>query len=390
MTRLFSRTDQSVLGRWWWTVDHALLASILFLVVCGIVMVATASPPVASRIALSEYHFIKRHLIMLIPAMVAMVGMSVLSPRAIWRVCSVGLILGIGALIAVLLVGTEIKGARRWLDLGMSLQPSEFVKPMLAVVMAWLIAREKDQPDFPGYKIALGVFAVVALLLIMQPDFGMTIVVSLIVAAQLFIAGLPWILVVAIAVFGCAGVGLAYIVLPHVRSRIDRFLNPDQGDTYQVDSALDAFRSGGFFGVGPGQGEVKLRVPDAHADFIFAVAGEEFGILTCIIIFVFGFIVLRGLNRVMDSGSLFAVLATGGVLTMFGLQALIHMGASTHLLPAKGMTLPFISYGGSSLIAVGFSMGILLGLTRQTYSGVARGNRLYRTTSAGQERKAQT
>lgn len=381
MTALFSRTDQSILGRWWWTVDRGLLAAFLALAVFGVVMVATASPPVAERIGIDQFHFIKRHLMILGPAIGVMLGVSLLSPRMLWRLCSLGLIGCFFALIAVLVWGQEIKGAQRWIDLPlMSLQPSEFVKPAFAIAAAWLIAREKDQPGFPGTKIAFGIFCVMALLIIMQPDFGMTVVLSSIFAAQLLLAGLPWLWIGGIAGLGAVGVLAAYFLLPHVRSRFDRFFDPQSGDNFQVERAVEAFQSGGLFGAGPGQGTVKLALPDAHADFIFAVAGEELGLwMTAVLIILFGFIVLRGFNRVMDSHNLFALLAVGGILTMIGLQGLIHMGASTGMLPPKGMTLPFISYGGSSMLAIAFSLGAVLSLTRQQrQTGIARGSRIRR------------
>ncbi len=384
MTTLFSRTDRSILGRWWWTVDRGLLAAAGALIVLGIVLVLTASPAVAERVTRSHdtYMFIRKHLIFLIPSIGCMLGMSMLSTRNIWRVCGVVLVACLAAMLAVLFVGDEIKGARRWIDLFFfSFQPSEFAKPCFAVVAAWLIARKKDYPSqqFPAYQLAGGLFSVMLLLLIAQPDFGMAFVLSCMFAAEMFLAGLPWLWVGGLFILGAVGVGLAYLLLPHVHDRIERFLHPDSGDTYQVDKALDAFRNGGFAGTGPGQGTVKLDLPDAHADFVFAVAGEEFGLFACMIVFLYGFIILRGFNKAMDSNDMFVVLAAGGLLTMFGLQAFINMGSSVHLLPAKGMTLPFISYGGSSLIAVGFAMGIILSLTRrQAQAGIARGSRFYR------------
>ena len=364
---LFARTDQSVLGRWWWTVDRGLLAAFVALVVFGVVLVAAASPPVAERIGLDPYHFIIRHFIMLVPALGILFGVSLLSQRNIWRAASIVLGGGILCMILVLLLGSEVKGAQRWLHLpGFSLQPSEFVKPAFAVVAAWFMARQKDLPEFPGDKIAVGIYGVIVMLLLLQPDLGMTVVVTAIYGTLIFLAGFPfWML----AAFGCTAVGLlvgAYFVFDHVRSRFDRFFDPAAGDNYQVQKALEAFQNGGLFGTGPGQGTVKLGLPDAHADFIFAVAGEELGlVVTLVLLGLFAFVILRGFNRVMDSAAIFPLLATAGLLVMFGFQALIHMGSSLHILPAKGMTLPFISYGGSSLWAISFAMGMVLALTRR-------------------------
>ncbi len=381
MSVLFSRADKSVLGRWWWTVDRGLLAAFLFLALCGAALVATASPAVAERIKVGEFHFIIRHLIVLGPAMIVMMAMSLLTPRWVWRVASLVLAGSIAAMIVVLFVGIEIKGAQRWLDLpGFSLQPSEFAKVSFAIVAAWFMARQKEKQGFPGNRIAAGVFFVVLLLMLLQPDVGMSLVLASIYGTQIFLSGFPMIFVVAMAVLGVAGLVAAYFIFGHVQSRIDRFLNPASGDSYQVDHALEAFQSGGLTGAGPGQGVVKLDIPDAHADFIYAVAGEEFGALFALILAgVFLFIVLKGFKRVNDSEDMFVVLAAGGLLVMFGLQAFIHMGVNVNILPAKGMTLPFISYGGSSLLATAFGMGAVLALTRRKpRSAIARGGAVLR------------
>jgi cell division protein FtsW len=236
------------------------------------------------------------------------------------------------------------------------------------------MARQKDLPDFPGDKVAAGLYGIVVALLLLQPDLGMTVVVTTIYGALIFLAGFPFWLLVGFALGALGLLVMAYYSFSHVQSRIDRFLDPASGDNYQVQKSLEAFQNGGLFGTGPGQGTVKLGLPDAHADFIFAVAGEELGlIVTLILLGIFAFIILRGFNRVMDSPDIFPLLATAGLLVMFGFQALIHMGSSVNVLPAKGMTLPFISYGGSSLLAMSFSMGMVLALTRrQSRSSVVR------------------
>jgi cell division protein FtsW len=364
---LFSRTDRSIWGQWWWTVDRSMLTAVMALIVFGIVLVAAASPPVAERIGLDQFHFIKRHLVYLVPSLVLLFGLSLLELKTLRRFSVIVFGLSLISMILVLFIGMEIKGAQRWLHLpGFSLQPSEFIKPAFAVVSAWFMAKQKSEPDFPGNKIAAGLFLIVVSLLLLQPDLGMTVIVTSIYGAQIFLAGFPFIWLM---IFGIAAIALlftSYFVFDHVKSRIDRFLDPDSGDNYQVGKALEAFKEGGLIGVGPGQGEVKLSLPDSHSDFIFAVAGEELGLFfVVIIISLFGFILLRGLNRVMDSNDMFVILATGGLLTMFALQAFIHMGSSVSLIPTKGMTLPFISYGGSSLLAIGMAMGMVLSLTRR-------------------------
>lgn len=374
--KMFTRTDRSVVGRWWWTVDRPLLAALLAIVAFGVALVMAASPPVAERIGLSPYHFIIRHIVILVPALIALFAFSMMDLRRLRRAAFVVLGAGGLALVLVLLVGMEIKGAQRWIHLpGFSLQPSEFVKPAFLVVAAWFISHQKEKPDFPGMKIAIGLYALVAGLLILQPDMGMTFVITACFMTIIFLSGLQMRWVALLVMLGCVGGLLAYQFFPHVQSRVDRFLHPETGDTYQIDRSLEAFRMGGLFGAGPGQGTVKLSLPDAHSDFIFSVAGEELGLFfVVIIIALYGYVLVRGFNRIMDSDDLFVMLATGGLLTMFGLQAFVNMGSSLHLLPTKGMTLPFISYGGSSLLSTGMAMGMVLSLTRrQARSGIARG-----------------
>lgn len=378
---MFSRTDRSVLGRWWWTVDRPMLAALLALMVLGVMLVTTASPPVAQRIGVGEFHFVIRHIVFLIPALVLLLGLSLLSPKAVWRLATVVLGLSVLGLVLVLLTGTEVKGAQRWISLfGFSLQPSEFMKPSFAVMSAWFLSRSREQPGFPGQIIATALFGVIVLLLALQPDIGMTVVTAAIFGAQICLAGFPLWIIFGLVGLAFAALGGAYFFFPHFQSRMDRFLDPASGDNYQVGKSLEAFRQGGFMGAGPGQGEVKLNIPDAHADFIYAVAAEEMGMwFALVILSIYVFVILRGLNRLMENDSLFAILATGGILTMFGLQSFIHMGSSVSLLPAKGMTLPFISYGGSSLWAIALAMGMVLALTRrQPRTSVARGGSIAR------------
>lgn len=345
-------------------------------------LISTASPPVAEHLGLGPYHFFWRHIILLGPSVVAMIVVSMLSEQHIWRMSA--LLFGgcVVAMIVVLLTGNEIKGAQRWIHLGgFSLQPSEFIKPAFAVLAAKFMALQmQGQSDtganFPGHAISAGLYGTVLVLLLLQPDLGMSVIVTAIWAAQIFLAGFPFKLLIALGVLGIGGLFSAYYGLAHVKSRIDRFLDPASGDNYQVEKSLEAFQNGGLFGTGPGQGTVKLGLPDAHADFIFAVAGEEMGLLfTLILMALYFFLIFRGFSRLKGSDNLFAVLAAGGLLTMFGLQALVHMGSSLNVLPAKGMTLPFISYGGSSILAVCISAGIILALTRRHgRAGLSKGS----------------
>ena len=362
-----ARTDTSLLGRWWWTVDRWLITSLLLIIAMGAILVLAASPSVAERIGLDAYHFVRRQFIILPLALTVMFAVSLVSPLQVRRLAAIGF-LGCVVLLALTpLVGAEIKGARRWISLaGMSLQVSEFVKPCLAVISAWMFAEWRRRPEFPGHAVAIALYTAVVGLLLLQPDFGQSVLITLVFIGQFFLAGLPVAWLVATGALGLAGLVGAYFLFPHVTSRVNRFLDPTSGDTYQVDRSLEAFINGGFLGTGPGEGEIKQLLPDAHADFIFSVAGEEFGAITCLLIIVlFGFVVLRGFSRLFADGSLFVLLAGAGLLMQFGLQALVHMASALQLAPAKGMTLPFISYGGSSLIALALAMGMALALTRR-------------------------
>lgn len=368
-----SRTDTSVLGRWWWTVDRWMLAAMLAIAFVGIILILAASPAVAQRLHLDGFYFVRRQFALLIPAVALLLGISLLNPQQIRRVAVFGLVAGMALLVLTFTHGAEIKGARRWIALGsFSLQPSEFVKPCFAVVSAWMLAEQKKGEGVPGNLISAALFAMVAGLLMLQPDLGMTVVITAIWFAELFLAGLPIIFVVALGVLGIVGLGGAYFLLPHVASRIDRFLDKSAGDSYQVSRSLEAFRNGGLWGRGPGEGMVKDVIPDVHADFIFAVAGEEYGTIVCLLIVgLFAFVVIRGLLRLRNEGNLFVILAATGLLVQFGLQAFINMASSLHLMPTKGMTLPFVSYGGSSLLALALGVGMMLALTRKRYGAGA-------------------
>jgi len=363
----FARTDRSVLGLWWWTVDRWTLAALGALIFIGALLVLAASPAVAVRLKLDSFYLVRHHFALLGPAILVMLSVSLCGPVGIRRIAVVGLLVALALTALTLVAGEEIKGARRWIDLaGLSLQPSEFLKPCFAVVAAWLFAEQHGQRRVPGNVIAVLLYLMIVAVLMSQPDFGMTFVVSITWFAQFVLAGLPLLWVGALLLVGAGGVVGAYFLFPHVATRVDRFLDPASGDSYQVDRALEAFVNGGLYGRGPGEGTVKQVLPDAHSDFVFAVAGEEFGLIAClIIVMLFAFVVLRGYGRIMKEPNLFVLLAAAGLITDFGLQAVINMASSLHLMPTKGMTLPFISYGGSSLIALALAMGMLLALTRR-------------------------
>ena len=362
-----SRTDTSLLGHWWWTVDRWSLGALGLLMSIGVVLVVAAAPAAGERIGLEAFYLAERQLIFLPLAVATILGVSLLSPRWVRRLGVLGFAGGVGLLVLTLVVGTEINGATRWLTLaGLSVQPSEFVKPCLAIATAWMIAAQQRGHPVPGNLIAGAFLAVTVGLLLLQPDVGQSIVVMLVWGVQLFVAGVPMIWLGALGAVGVLGLAGAYLSLDHVRERIDTFLSPGTQGNYQVQQSLEAFQNGGLLGAGPGEGEVKAHLPDAHADFIFAVAGEEFGALACLVIIgLFAFVVLRGLSRVVTESNPFVLLATTGLLAQFGLQACVNMASTLNLVPTKGMTLPFISYGGSSLLAMALGMGMLLALTRR-------------------------
>lgn len=362
----FTRTDTSLISRWWWTIDRWTLVSVLMISALGVLLVIAASPAVAERIGLESFYFVNRHFIFLPLGLLLMVGTSLLTPKGVLRLALAMFVGAILAMTLVLFFGAEVKGATRWLYIGgLSLQPSEFIKPSFAVVAAWMFSAQKLNEDIPGYAISIGLFFLVAGLLLLQPDFGMTVVVGCVWAVQFFIAGLPLVLVGAVALFFILGSFGIYMTFDHVRTRIDNFIDPAGGQGYQVERSLDAFSNGGLLGRGPGEGRVKEVLPDAHTDFIMAVAGEEFGLLVCLLIVtLFAFIVLRGFTRVFKESDFFVVVATAGLLTQFALQAIINIASTTNLIPPKGMTLPFISYGGSSTLALALGMGMVLALTR--------------------------
>ena len=362
-----ARTDTSLLGRWWWTVDRWTLAALVAIVAVGAVLTLAASPPVADRLGLDSFYFARRQFVFLSMALAVVAATSLMSPRGVRRLAVVCFAAAAVLMALVPVHGEEIKGATRWIVLsGMSVQPSEFVKPGFAVITAWLFAERRVEPRFPGYAISTALFAVVAALLLMQPDVGMTIVVAAVWGVQFFLAGLPLMLVGLIGVVFVSGAVGTYFAFQHVQGRVDRFFDSSVGDNFQVAQSLEAFRDGGLLGRGPGEGQIKAVLPDAHADFVFAVAGEELGLIACLaILALFAFVVLRGFSRLLNEDSLFILLAVTGLLIQFGLQTIINMASATNLIPPKGMTLPFVSYGGSSVLAMALAMGMVLALTRE-------------------------
>ncbi|MGI8525641.1 MAG: FtsW/RodA/SpoVE family cell cycle protein [Pseudolabrys sp.] len=364
---MVSRTERTPFGEWWWTVDRLTLAAIGALMLAGIVLSLAASPPVAGRIGLEPFYFVNRHILFVLLSVPVMIGVSFLSPRQIRRLSLIIFAVSLIMVAATPYVGPEIKGARRWLVLfGMNIQPSEFLKPAFVIIVAWLFGESARHPEMPANAIALALLLLVVALLVLQPDFGQTLLIALVWSALFFMAGMRVVWVFGLAVAASAGLMGAYYTVPHVAGRIKRFLNPASGDTFNIDIATESFMRGGWFGQGPGEGTVKRLLPESPTDFVFAVAAEAFGVALCLVLVaLFAFIVIRALIRAMRNDDPFTRFAASGLAILVGAQSAINLSVNLHLIPAKGMTLPFISYGGSSMISLAYGVGMLLALTRE-------------------------
>jgi cell division protein FtsW len=364
---MVSRVERTPFAAWWWTVDRLLLVALLALMLTGIILSLAASPPVAARLGLDPFYFVHRHVVYLMPALVVMLATSFLPRRYIRRLALVVFVVSLALVAATLAYGPEVKGARRWIAiLGVNLQPSEFLKPAFVILVAWLFGETARRPEMPANTIALALLGLATTGLVLQPDFGQTMLVALVWGILFFLAGMRMIWVIGLGGAAVLGIAAAYFTIPHVTRRIQRFLDPGSGDTFNIDQALESFWRGGWFGRGPGEGTVKRILPESHTDFVFAVAAEEFGIVLCLLLVaLFAFIVLRALRHAMHDEDPFARFAVAGLAILFGLQSAINMAVNLHLMPAKGMTLPFISYGGSSMISLAYGMGMLLALTRE-------------------------
>nr|TFG54205.1 MAG: cell division protein FtsW [Hyphomicrobiales bacterium] len=363
---MYSRADKSGFARWWWTIDRTSLFGILILIAIGLVLAFAASPAATggSQTA-GNFSYALRQFAFALMAVSVLIAASFLDPKQMRLLAAGVFALALIGAIYVLYSGESVNGANRWVRLwGFTLQPSEFLKPAFAILAAAFLA-DKFKHNFPGEAVTLGVLAPAVIVLLLQPDVGQTALLIMLCVIMLFFAGLPYYWVAALGGGGASFVVLAWYLYPHVRERIADFIDPNsQG--YQVGLAADAFSAGGVMGVGPGAGTIKYRLPDAHTDFIFAVAGEEFGLVLCIVIAaLFGLVTIRLLLRSARASDPFAQLAGAGLAIVIGLQAFINMGVSLSILPAKGMTLPFVSYGGSSQLAVALTLGLALGITRQ-------------------------
>ncbi|WJH40299.1 putative lipid II flippase FtsW [Aliirhizobium terrae] len=376
---MVSRADRGPLADWFWTIDRFFLAAFILLMGIGFMLSFAASPAVAERIGLNSFHFVERHAMFIIPSLVVMIGLSFLTPRQVRRTAIILLAVSLAMMVLALFIGVEVKGARRWIGVGaFSIQPSEFMKPAFVVVCAWLFSEHARQPEIPGNLFAIILFGIVAALLVAQPDLGQTILTSVVWGGMFFMAGMPWLWIVLLGGFGAGGLVAAYYMLPHVTARFDKFLT-GEGDRFQIETAHEAIVRGGWFGQGPGEGMVKRILPDSHTDFIFSVAAEEFGIIFCMaLVLIFAFIVLRGLNHAFKERNDFNRFAVAGLVLQIGIQSMINIGVNLELMPAKGMTLPLISYGGSSQIAICITAGFILALTRHRPEKRAQERSLFR------------
>jgi cell division protein FtsW len=365
------RSDRSAVGRWFWEIDRVLLLFVAVLIAIGLIAVAAASPAAAQRysggsVTFAPLHYFYRQLVWIIAAIPVMIAVSMLPRAKARRLCLLGALVFTGLLFLVPVFGVEVNGARRWLGLGFAqFQPSEFLKPLYIVSIAWLLSLKQQDESLPVVPLSAVITGLIALLLMQQPNFGETIIFVCAWVMLLTLSGASMRFLGILAGAGLAGIILAYFFYDVATTRIDAFLF-DDGDNYQTESALRTLTAGGLFGAGPGAGMRKFQLPEPHTDYIFSVIGEEFGIIACLAIAViYLFIVARVLIRLLDEEDQFVILAAAGLVTQFGLQALINMAVNVQLAPSKGMTLPFISYGGSSMVALSIGMGLLLAFTRR-------------------------
>jgi len=365
---MFARDRKTPIAEWWWTIDKQLLSALILLMAVGMVLSFAASPPVAERLHLSGWHFIIRHAMFDALALPVLIGVSFMTHRQARFAALLVLVVSVMLLWLTLKLGVEVKGARRWVSFaGQTVQPSEFVKPAYAVLAAWLFSESMQNKGVLPRVIATLMMLVIVSGLLLQPDIGQTALMLSTWAALLFLSGISWFLIVGLMGLGVGGLFGAYYIFPHFAKRIDSFLNPDGGgNTYQVDKAISSLLEGGWFGRGPGESLAKKVIPDAHADYVFSAAAGEFGILFCLcLVALIVYIVMRALTGAQRQQTLFARLAVSTLAIQFGLQCAINLAVNLNLIPPKGMTLPFVSYGGTSTIAIAFGMGLMLALTRK-------------------------
>jgi cell division protein FtsW len=377
---LFEREKLNFIKIWWLKIDKVILGLVLFLILFGLLMNFTSSPSIAKRIDAPQLFFFKKHLFFIFISIILLIFFSSLRTNHIRLIVPSLFIIIIITLIITLIFGNEIKGSRRWISLfGFTVQPSEFAKIFFVIFNAFLLDKFNQSKFYIKYSISGICCFLLVLLLIMQPDFGMSFMIILLWSSQLFLYGLPWLAIFAISLFAIAGVISSYIFLPHVKERVNSFF--DIGHNYQIDRSIDAYINGGFFGTGPGGGLVKKHIPDSHSDFIFSVIAEEFGlIISSIIIFIFLYLITRVIKKNNVLEGYFAYLTIGGLIIQFAAQLIINIAVSLAMLPTKGITLPFISYGGSSLIAISIAFGIILAMTKKKYNNTIKDRDLLLST----------
>ena len=364
---IITRSDRSNIALWWWTVDRYLLTGFFMLILIGIFLVMASSQHLTQSLNLSSHHFTLRHILYGTLSIPIIISFSILNQRQIKIISILGLVISILLIFSTVIDGDKIKGAQRWLYIGnISFQPSEVCKPFFIIFNAWVLSLWAEKKDFPGWMWSISTISIISALLLLQPDLGMTILFIFTWGSQLFITGIPLIIIIFLIISFPIFMIISYHNFDHVKIRIDSFI---EGTTYQVSKSLQSFEAGGLLGKGPGEGLYKKSLPDAHSDFVFAVAAEEYGALICsFVIIIYASIILRTLFYTIRNNNLFLILAIGGLTFQFGFQSLIHMASNTDLIPTKGMTLPFLSYGGSSILASAITAGMLLGLTRTNNS----------------------
>ena len=354
--------------KWLMSIDQVLFLTVMIIITIGIWVSIASTPAVALKLGLSPFYFVKHHILLIPIALFLIISISLLQTKHIRLVSILGYAIFLLLIVCTILFGTEIKGARRWLNIfGFSLQPSEFLKPCLTIITAWLISEQYRDRLFPGILLSLISIVLTVLLLLLQPDVGMSVIILATWVAQLFVSGLSIFMIGAFIAAGLGSVIGLYLFFPHFTDRVNKFMTKGAEDTdsYQITKSLEAFQNGGLLGKGPGEGEVKMMVPDSHSDFVFSVIGEEFGFFMCILIIVlFAVVTIRPIMKVLKSSSIFCYSAVFGLIFQIDLQVLINISSTLNLIPTKGMTLPFISYGGSSLLASSITVGMLLSLTK--------------------------
>ncbi|MES2344295.1 MAG: putative lipid II flippase FtsW [Pseudomonadota bacterium] len=380
----FARSDRTPVGVWWWTIDRWMLGALGVLIILGVMLSFAASPSAAARMNVGDpFHFAVRQCLFAAVGAVILISTSMLDTKGVRRAAFFIYIAAIAIMAVLPFIGHNAKGATRWMEFaGFTLQPSEFMKPALIILVSWMFAEGQKGQGVPGVTIAFGLYLLSVGLLLIQPDVGQTVLITVAFGAAFWMAGVPLSWVMLLGGTALAGLSSTYFLFPHVASRVDRFISPDRADTHQVDRAAEAIAAGGFFGRGPGEGVMKRHVPDLHTDFIYSVAAEEYGLVfSLMLIALFAFIVIRGLYKAMKLSDPFQQVAAAGLFVLVGEQAFINIAVNLNMIPTKGMTLPFISYGGSSMLAICLTLGLALALTRRRPGAYSQGEGLAKSAA---------